>query len=206
MKINALILATWAVLAATQSWAATLGLQTSAPTIGANVAEVEYLDFAPDGDLSMFGAAVTEASLNTPGPNAEIGFGIGYALADPEGDASGGFDIFDDNGLYLAGDLINMGYRAFGGGSLIELHFGNLTGSGASGWTDTLLMNVILRNVAPNPFDSFFDGDLYQAEIGVFAVVNYEPPSEIPLPASAALLLVGVLGFAALGQRTNSKM
>ena len=181
-----------AVLFASAPDAATLGLSTSAPTIAASTAQVDYLEFSPDGDLSAAGMIVDGSSLITLAGVAEISFGIGFDLANPDVAPSGGFDIYDDNGLYLAGDLIALGFRAFGGnGSLIELHFGQLSGNGEGEWTDTLLMNVIFPSGGGNPFDMFVDGENHPASIGIFAVTSV--PTPIPLPGGLPLLLGGLL-------------
>ena len=193
-------------LAGTAAQAATLGLLTSAPTIGAEGA-VDYFEFGPDGDLSMFGAPATVSSLTTLDvPSAEVEFAIGFDLADPEnGSASGGFAVTDSLGTYLFGDLLALGSRSFGAtGGLIELQFDILGGRGAAEWTDTLLMNVIFRDSGPDPFAFFMDGNFYDAEIGMFAVVgsvNPPPdPAPIPLPSSA-FLLIGAMGILAASAR-----
>ncbi len=183
--------------------AATLGLTSSAPTVGA-VGTVDYLEFEPDGDLSMYGATVSGSSLTTlDSRTADVSFGVGFDLADPETGATGGFSIFDTQGLYLAGDLIDLGFRGFRAvDSIVELHFGNLNGRGAGQWTETLLMNVIFRGLGEEPFAFFFDGDFYDVEIGIFAVVGDNQPSEIPLPAAGWLLVFGVLALRIAGRRS----
>lgn len=199
MTIRVLFGALALSLASLSAQAATLGLTTSAPTVGAE-GVVDYLEFGSDGDLSMFGAPVFTSSLTTIGAGAEVGFGIGFSLSDPEIGASGGFEIYDDQGLYLSGDLLALGfreYRTFDG--LIELHFGSLTGRGVSEWTETLLMTVMFDGAGEDVFGSFFDGDFYDVDIGIFAVhSDQSPPSPIPLPASAFLLFAG-LGIMATG-------
>ena len=200
MTIKTIIGALALSIASLSAQAATLGLATSAPTVGAD-GVVDYLEFGPDGDLSMFGVPVHTSSLTTIGAGAEVGFGIGFSLSDPESGASGGFEIYDDQGLYLSGDLLALGFRAFRAfDGLIELHFGSLTGRGVSEWTDTLLMTVIFDGTGEDVFGSFFDGEFYDVEIGMFAVTSdAPPPSPIPLPDSAFLLLAG-LGTMAAGR------
>ncbi|MDW3181523.1 hypothetical protein [Roseobacter sp.] len=113
--------------------AATLGLTTSAPTIGASGA-IDYLEFGPDGDLSLVGGIVTASSLTSlDGPTADLSFGVGFDVADPQTGPAGGFSLFDAQGLYLSGDLIALGFRGFGLRSIVELQFGSLSGRGTPG-------------------------------------------------------------------------
>ena len=201
MKIS-MFIAALAVLASTVSaGAAPLGLMTSAPTVGAS-GSVDYFETGADGDLSMFGAPVFASSLTSLGAGALMGFGIAFDRSDPEADAAGGFQIFDDRGLYLAGDLVALGFRGFRtDDGLIELHFGGLFGRGVPEWTDTVLMNVIFDGAGDLPFGSFFDGESYDAEIGLFAVVSDDPPSEVPVPASGWLLALALSALAASRRR-----
>ncbi len=194
MLIRALAAAVVLVMVNGAASAATLGLVTSAPTIGAT-GTVDYLEFGPDGDLSLFGASVFGSSLTSLDvATAEIDFGIGFDLSAPEDDATGGFSVFDDQGLYLAGDLLALGTRGFrANDGIIELQFGSFEGRGVSEWTDTLLMNVIFSGTGSNAFESFFDGDYYDVEIGMFAVQGGPPtPAPVPLPAGIWMLLCGI--------------
>ncbi|MEO1538358.1 MAG: VPLPA-CTERM sorting domain-containing protein [Pseudomonadota bacterium] len=202
MQFRSLIRAFGLIIAAASAQGATLGLTTGAPTVGA-VGTADYFEFGPDGDLSLFDGSVSGSSLTTLDEvSADLSFGIGFNLADPETGATGGFSIFDADGLYLAGDLIDLGFRGFRAtNSIVELHFGNLVGRGASEWTSTLLMNVIFDGLGEEPFGVFFDGDFFDVEIGMFAVVDDQPPA-IPLPA-AAWLLLGALGSMVIVRRAR---
>lgn len=205
MSIRVILAGLVATCIGASAQGATLGLMTSAPTLGASDAVVEYLEFGDEGDLSAFGAVVDAAGLAAPTGLAEIDFGIGFSLDDPEADAAGGFSIFDDDGLYLTGDLIALGFRAYAAtSSIIELHFGSLSGHGTSEWTETVLMTIVLPGIPDNPFDHLFDGDVLDASIGLFAVNGYTPPPEIPLPASAFLLLAGVAGLSVFTRRRGN--
>lgn len=193
MNIRGLIAATALILSAVTAQGATLGLLTSAPTIGAN-GTTDYIEFGPDGDLSMFAGEVFASSLTTlHAPSGELDFAIGFDLADPTRDADGGFAVYDENGLYLAGDLLQVGFRGFRtNDSIIELQFGDFAGPGASEWTDTLLMNLIFSGLGEDPFAALVDGEFYDVQVGVFAVQGGGPtPSPVPLPASAFLLFGG---------------
>lgn len=205
MKLLCLILCACMSAFAFSVQAATLGLSTSAPTIGAT-GEVEYIEFGPDGDISMFGAPITVSSLTTlEVPTAELDFGVGFSLANPVSDASGGFSIFDGGGEYLAGDLLAIGFRGFGATrSIIELQFGNLTGRGAPEWTENLLMNVIFNGLGDDPLAAMEDGDVFDVEIGMFAVqggITDPDPSPVPLPASGLLMLAAFGGILAMRRK-----
>jgi len=154
----------------------------------------------------MFGAPVFVSSLTTLDvPTAELDFGVGFSLSDPIGDASGGFSVFDGGGEYLSGDLLAVGFRGFGAArSIIELQFGNLTGRGASEWTDSLLMNVIFNGLGDDPFAAVQDGDIFDVDIGMFAVqggITDPDPSPVPLPTSGLLMVAAFGGILAMRRK-----
>lgn len=202
------LLAAMVACGATAAGAATLGLPTNAPTFGA-AGIVDYLEFGPDGDLSMFGAPATVSSLTTVDvATAELDFGFGFDLGDPFIDASGGFAITDANGTYLSGDLWYVGAESLSQGSgLIELQFGNLSGYGAAEWTQTALMNVIFDGLGSDVFAALQDGDFYDVEIALFGVQGtYDDPgavapAPIPLPATMWLLAAGFGGLITLRRK-----
>ena len=189
-----------AVLWGTAAWAATLGPTTDTPTIEAS-GTVDYFEFGPEGDLSTFGADIYASTLKSlDASSAQLGFGVGFDLSDPGTDASGGFVIVDDLGLYLSGDLIALGYS---GNGVIELQFGDLMRRDASEWTDTVLMTVIFNGVEGEPFGSFFDGEFYDVDISILIVGPDNPVPAVPLPA-AGWLLLGGLSALALRTRTST--
>ena len=204
MSFRTIALAVGLTVFGASAQAASLGLPTSAPTIGAS-GTVDYLEFGSDGDLSLFGAAVDVSSLTSVDvATAELDFGVGFDLADPLADASGGFSVTDQFGTYLAGDLWYVGSRPLGvARSVIEFQFGNLTGRGAGEWTQTALMNVIFSDLGSDPFAGFVDGGFHDVEIGVFAVVGtYDDPTldpaPVPLPAAGWMLFAAAALLAAL--------
>ncbi|MEP5758982.1 MAG: VPLPA-CTERM sorting domain-containing protein [Litoreibacter sp.] len=173
--------------------AATLGLTTEAPSLSSSAAFIDFLDFDPDGDLSTFGAEVDATDGLSPAGFTEISFGIGYALSDPMGNFSGGFDVFDEDGEFLAGDLLAVGFME----DVIELQFGNLNGSGSGDFGSSVLALISFDDpLGANPFTSFFDGDSLGASISISSVANTSV-APIPLPAGLPLLLggLGFLGF-----------
>ena len=180
--------------------AATLGLTTGAPSLSSSAASIDYFEFGSDGDLSSFGAEIDATNGITTTGFTEIGFGIGFSLSDPTDAPAGGFDIFDDTGLVLAGDLLAIGFVE----DTIELQFNNLFGSGAGAFGTSALAVITFDDpLGPDPFLSFFDGDFYGASITVSNVVS-TTPSPVPLPAGLPLML-GALGLSAglLRRRKN---
>lgn len=182
------------------SAATTLGLTTEAPSLTSNTAFIDFLDFDPDGDLSTFGAEVDATDGVAPVGFTEIGFGIGYSLSDPTGDFSGGFDIFDEDGEFLAGDLLAVGFTE----DVIEFQFGNLTGSGAGDFGASVLALIAFDDpLGLNPFESFFDGDSLGASITISSVVDTSP-APIPLPAGLPLILTGLGGLLVLRRKSQA--
>ncbi|PTX55455.1 putative secreted protein [Litoreibacter ponti] len=178
--------------------AATLGLTTGDPELTAGIADFDYLVFETDGDLSTFGATVDEAigvSLNGDG---FLSIAFGFLLSDPTNDFSGGFDVQDDDGEFLAGDLIAVGFTE----NQIELQFGGLSGSGAGNFNDTVLAFITFSDpLGTNPFNAFVDQDFLAASVTVQNVID--PVNPIPLPAGLPLLLggLGILAFARRARR-----
>lgn len=197
--ITALGLTLLTTLGAGLANAATLGLETEAPIAEASFAVVEYLEFGPDGDLFTFGGEVDYTDGIDLTGFAEIGFGVGFSLTDPEGDAAGGFSLFDDTGHVLGGDLEAVGFFE----DTIELLFGTLTGSGTGVFGDQVLATIIFDDpLGPNPFTSFLDGESYVASISL-ASVRQLPPT-VPLPAGLVLILSGLGGFVMIGRRQRA--
>lgn len=172
--------------------AATLGLTTSTPTLESSFAFVDFLDLSPDGELSSFGAEVDFTDGASPTGFTTIDFAIGYALADPTTGLSGFLDVSDEDGQFLVGDLLAVGFTE----DIIELQFGNLTGSGASLFSSSVLALIAFDDpLGANPFASFVDGDSYIASISISNVAL------IPLPAGLPLLAGGLGALMVLRRR-----
>lgn len=199
--LTAALLAAAALFGAGSASAATLGLTTGLPSVSASQASVDFFVNDPvapvDGDLSTFGAVV-DATNGVPVTGiAEIGFGVSYALSDPTSDLTGGFDVFDANGLVLGGDLFAVGFTE----DVIELQFTNLTGSAAGSFGATVLMLIAFDDpfdeLGPNPFADLVDGLFYDASLTISNVVP------IPLPAGLPLLLTGLVCTALIARRRS---
>lgn len=197
--VIAVLLAIGALCAAGPASSATLGLLTGAPNLSASQASIDFLfddPFVPvNGDLSAFGAEVDSTNGVSVSGIAEIGFGVSYALSDPTTDLTGGFDVFDANGLVLGGDLFAVGFTE----DVIELQFTNLSGSAAGSFGSSVLMVIAFEDpfdeLGTNPFDDLVDGLFYDASITISTVVP------IPLPAGLPLLLTGLVCTALIARR-----
>lgn len=171
------------VMPASAAFAAPLGLATQAPTIQSSFAFIDFFEFFGDGDLSSFGAAVDSTDGVSPNGFAEIGFGIGFDLADPTTGATGGFDVFDDDGLFLGGNLKSVGFSE----NVIELEFDNLVGAGAAAFNSSVLMRIAFDDVlGPDPFSGLVDGNPYTGSLSISNVAN---TGTVPVPATLALLV-----------------
>lgn len=176
---------------AAPSLAASLGLTPGQPALNAAIVTVDYFEFGSDGDLSSFGALVDGADGVSPTGVTELGFGFGFDLANPIVGATGGFDVSDENGLFLAGELQAVGFRD----DVIELEFGALSGSAASSFDASVLMQIaFIDDWGVNPFTKLVDGNSYSTMI---SIANAAP---VPVPAALPLFL-SALGFAAVFSR-----
>lgn len=184
----------------TFSFAASLGLTTVAPTLKAGLATIDYLEFGPDGDLSTFGAEVDFTDGVSPVGLTEIGFGVGFSLTNPTLGATGGFDIFDEDGFFLGGDLIAVGFS----NDVIELQFGNLMGAGAGSFGASVLALIAFDDqLGPDPFASLVDGEFYPASITVSNVRAVD--AAVPEPATLLLVLTALAGSGWIGRRRNDR-
>ncbi len=171
--------------------AASLGLTTQSPTLGSSFAFVDYLEFGGDGDLSSFFNSIDSSSGVTPVGFSDLSFGVGFPLATPTIGATGFFDIFDDNGQFLAGDLLAVGFTE----DVIELQFNNLIGSVAGSFGSSVLALITFDDsLGPNPFNTFLDGDFYTASVSISNVVN-ENTNAVPEPNILALLFISLVGM-----------
>lgn len=178
---------------------ASLGLTTGSPSLTSSFSLVDYLEFAPDGDLSTFGAEIDSTDGVAPVGFTELSFGVGFALSDPTVGATGGFDIFDEDGFFLGGDLIAVGFAE----DVIEFQFGTLSGAGVGGFGSSVLVQVLFDDaLGSNPFASLVDGEFYTGSITVSNVVDVSP---VPLPAALPLFLSGLIGLGWLGKRRSQR-
>nr|WP_281719334.1 hypothetical protein [Nitrosomonas nitrosa] len=172
--------------------AATLGLTTQNPSVGASSAIIDFFEFGADGDLSTFGWEIDTFNNVIPDGFAEFSFGIGFSLANPTVDASGGFNIFDETGLFLGGDLAAVGFTE----DVIEFQFNNLVGSAATDFGSSALLLVHFdESLGLNPFNELIDGMFYTASVSITSVLPQvvtmpvSEPAALPMVAMALLLM-----------------
>ncbi len=190
LQMTAFVFLAGLVFAPASAFAATLGLQTEAPTLTVGAAVIDYIEFAPDGDLSTVAAEVDDASGVLPDGFTTIDFGVGFSLFDPTDGADPAFagflDVIDESGQFLAGDLTAIGFTE----DVIELQFNNLSGTGAGAFGTSVLMLVTFDDpLGINPFAGLFDGDALGASISIASVQAVTP---IPLPGALPLLGAGL--------------
>jgi len=169
--------------------AATLGLTTQNPTLGSNSVTFDYLEFSGDGDLSSFGGEINSSNGVTPIGLTDLSFGIGFPIATPTSGATGFFDLFDDNGQFLGGDLFAVGFTE----DVIELQFNNLVGSSAGNFGSSVLALITFDDpLGTNPFNSLIDGNFYSASVSISNVVSVSEPTVISIFV-LALFLMGIV-------------
>ncbi len=169
--------------------AATLGLELELPALESSSVLIDYFEFGMDGDLSAFGAEVDFVDGVSPSGFTELGFGVGFALSNPAGSGTGGFDIFDENGEFLSGDLLSVGFTT----DMIELQFGNLGGFAASSFNSTVLLEIAFDDsLGDNPFTGLVDGQSYVASAKVSNVAEAPP---LPIPGTLMLVLPALLAL-----------
>ncbi len=174
--------------------AALLGLTTQNPTLGSSSVSIDYLEFGGDGDLSSLFNSIDLSSGVTPVGQAALYFSVGFPLATPTIGATGFFDIFDDNGQFLAGDLLAVGFTE----GVIELQFNNLIGSAAGSFGNSVLALINFDDpLGANPFNAFLDGNIYTASVSISNVVINEAPE----PHILALFVSGFIGILLYYQR-----
>ena len=189
------VFALGAMLTSTLS-AATLGLATENPTVSASISTVDYFDDFEFIDMLVLGDIDSETGV-TVGPNPLLSFALGFGIFDPTNIFLGGFGIDTDNGQFLSGDLIAVGFTE----DVIELQLGNLVGSGVGSFGSSVLATLTSLDFGANPFDSLAGGGSTTASVTLANVVEMPP---IPLPAGLGLLLSALAGLAFLRRKTRS--
>ncbi|MFV0474501.1 MAG: PEP-CTERM sorting domain-containing protein [Pikeienuella sp.] len=166
--------------------AAPLNLTTGAPIVEASYAEISHAEFGGDGDLSAFAVTADYFDGIAPTGAALISFGVGYDKANPGSGPAGGFDVTDDNGLMLDGEISRIGFTE----DMVELLFTNLSGSAAADFGAAALMLIAFDDfLGENPLAALVDGDTNVASISIASVATVPAPASLLLLASALSLM-----------------
>ena len=196
---NSLLAAGFVLCGAMGAQAASLGLDTTDPVLTVDPANVTFSDLFGEGDLSMFDLVTDISGLTTNG-DVTLGFGVGFDLIDPTMALSGGFDLSDDDGLLLSGNLTATGF----GDDVIELQFDSLSGSATGAFSDMVLLEIVFDpadGLSDAPFGNLEDLTTYMATVTLSNVGDLAP---IPLPAGLPLLVVALGGFGWLRARQRA--
>lgn len=172
--------------------ATTLGLTTQGPSLNSSFAFVDYFEFGTDGDLSSFGGIIDSSNGISPSGFTEFSFGVGFSLSDPTNTATGGFDVFDENGLFLGGDLAAVGFME----NVIEFQFNQLTGAAAADFGSSVLMMIsFVDQLGANPFGGLVDGTFYDTSVHIASVAS--SAATVPEPQTLVLcaLALALMGF-----------
>lgn len=165
--------------------ATTLGLTTQGPSLDSSFAFVDYFEFGTDGDLSSFGGIIDSSNGISPSGFTEFSFGVGFSLSDPTNTATGGFDVSDENGLFLSGDLAAVGFTE----NVIEFLFDHLTGAAAADFGSSVLMTIsFVDQLGANPYGGLVDGTFYDTTVHIARVV---PEPQTLVLCALALALMG---------------
>ena len=192
--LSALALGLVALVAADRSTAAPIDFRpANLPVIDIPFATADYFDTGGIGDLSIFDAE--GVALGTPQAGTLLlNIVVDFTVSDRT-DIAGELFSSDDNGAFLDGTLVQAGFDA----DILQLLFGDLSGSAASDFGPQALVEIIFIDPFPgtDPLSNLSDGTAYAVAATVSA-----PVSPIPLPAALPLLLAGLGGLVLLRRRS----
>lgn len=188
--LSALALGLVALVAADRATAAPIDFEPAKlPVIDIPFATADYLEFGGVGDFTIFSAE----GLATGTPQSGglfVDILLNFTVSD-RSDIAGALFSIDDNGAFLDGTLVQAGFDA----DILQLLFGDLSGSAASDFGAQALVEVIFIDPLPgdDPLSNLTDGTVYDVAATVSA--------PIPLPAALPLLLAGLGGLVLLRRR-----
>lgn len=190
--LSALALALVALVATDRAQAASLNVITkNSPVIDIPGATADYLVTDGIGDLSIFGAEGLVSGTSQAG-TLLLDIFLDFDVGDRD-DIGGALFSADDNGGFLDGDLVRTGYD----GDILELLFGNLSGTAADDFGPLARVDIVFLDPFPgiDPLSNLVDGTQYEVTATVSAV------APIPLPGALPLLLAGLGGLVLLRRR-----
>jgi hypothetical protein len=181
-----------ALVATDRAQAAPLNLVTAdSPVIDVPVATADYLETGGIGDFSIFGAEGLASGTSQSG-DLLLDVFFNFDTANPS-DINGALFSIDDDGAFLDGTILQTGYD----GEILELLFGNLSGTAASDFGDLARVDVVflVPNPGTDPLSNLVDGTAYDVSATVSSV------APIPLPGALPLLIAGLGGLVLLRRR-----
>lgn len=190
--LSAIAIALATVTVAGQASAAPLNVVTDAPLIDIPFADADYLSVGGFGDLSIFDAEGLASGVAAAG-DLFVTVLVSFDESDPSGTATAGLFSFDDDGGFLDGDLVKAGFD----GDLLQILFGNLSGSAAAAFGKFALLELVFVDPFPgiDPLGNLEDGTIYL----VSGTISSATP--IPLPAALPLLGAALGGLVLLRRR-----
>ncbi|PWR02634.1 hypothetical protein DKT77_10660 [Meridianimarinicoccus roseus] len=191
--ISALAFGFAALGAADHAEAAPLNVATDTPLIDIPFASADFLDLGGFGDLSILGAEGLASGTPQSG-TLSLDVLISFDTTDPAGTIGGALFSMDDNGAFLDGTLVQSGFD----GDILQLLFGNLTGSAAADFGPFALLEAVFLFPAlgTDPLSQLTDATTYD----VFGTLSSATP--VPLPAALPLLAAGLGGLVLLRRRS----
>lgn len=171
--------------------AETLNITKEGPRFYVNTAIIEFIEFGEDFDISSAGSIIDASFGVSLDGSSELGLGVAYLSSAPETSFSGGFDVLDAAGLFLSGELFEIGFA----NNELELLFGRLSGRMAGLFGDEVLMQIrFIDEVGADPFSAFSDGLSLTASIHVSKVAP-DSTTTIPLIGSQYFLVTAFINF-----------
>ncbi|MEI4233766.1 VPLPA-CTERM sorting domain-containing protein [Roseovarius sp. D22-M7] len=188
--LSALALGLFALVATDRAAAAPIDFApANSPVIDVPFATADYLEFGGVGDLSIFFAEGVSTGTPQAG-NLFLNILVDFTVTDRT-DIAGTLLSSDDNGAFLDGTLVRAGFDA----DILQLLFGELSGSAASAFGPEALVEIVFIDPFPgnDPLSNLTDGTAYDVAATISAPV--------PLPAALPLLLAGLGGLVLLRRR-----
>lgn len=175
----------------TCSLATTAPAQADPVSLQTGRADVGFLQFDDDGDLSAFDMRVDTVLGLSPDGEARLSFGFGFSLAAPGASPSGGLTVFDDSGLLLGGDLTMLA----GAPNRIEFTLDRLDGHAAMLFGGSVSGVIeFVPFLGADPFAALVDGETYAAVVRLTGTAT-----ALHSPGAAGLVLAGLLALVAMG-------
>ncbi|MGC9417982.1 MAG: hypothetical protein ACP5EN_03335 [Rhodovulum sp.] len=186
---SALVSLALSVATAGVASAASLGLATKAlPVVDIVFAEAVYFETGGTGDLFWTAPALGLATAVPSASEAEFDIALTFDIANPYGSVTGALLSADrDGNPYLEGDLVAIGFQD----DLLELLFGNLSGSAAPAFGSQALVELFfIGPVGADPLAGLSDLGVYDLAGTIVAPVPL--PGGLPLLAGGVVLLAGL--------------